>query len=155
VPRAQSAVIGHALVDEPSFNKDAARKNKVLGKKWEEDVASFAGHFDGHTEALKQSTWHRPMQHVQGPSVSPWTLPSGDYFMLCIAPAAAMETINKTMMQHIPSLLDFLMAIVMWRYYTTSIARWWRFVVFIEATKRHHRLGQALTLILPIGHAYP
>ena len=49
-----------------------------------------------------------------------------------------METINKTMMQNVPSLLAFSMAIAMWRYYTARIARWWRFVAFMKATKRHH-----------------
>ena len=79
--------------------------------------ASVTGHIDGLAEALKQSTWHLPMQHVQGSSRSHWTLPLGDY-SLCIAPAAAMETINKTTMKNVPSLLAFLMAIAMRRYYT-------------------------------------
>jgi hypothetical protein len=56
--------------------------------------ASVTGNFNGHAEALKQSTWHRPMQHVQGSSESHWTLPSGDY-SLRIAPAAAMEQSTK------------------------------------------------------------
>jgi hypothetical protein len=35
---ASCAKCGHMLVNEPPFNKDAARENKALGKKWEEDV---------------------------------------------------------------------------------------------------------------------
>ncbi len=84
--------------------------------------ASVAGHLDGHAEALKQSTWHRPMLHVQGYIGSHWTLPSGDY-SLRIPPAAAMATINKMTMHNVPSL------------------RWWRFVAFIKATKHHHRVS--------------
>jgi hypothetical protein len=70
------------------------------------------------------------MQHVQGSSRSHWMLPSGKY-LLRIAPAAAMESINKTTMQNVSTLLAFSIAIAMWRYYTTHIARWWRFVAFI------------------------
>ncbi len=99
--------------------------------------ASVAGHFSGHVEALKQSMWHCPMQHVQGYIGSHWTLPSGDY-SLCIAPAAAIATINKTTMQKVPSLLAVLMAITMRRYYIVHISWWRRFVAFIKATKRHH-----------------
>jgi hypothetical protein len=101
------------------------------------ECASVAGHFDGHAEALKQSMWHCLMQHVQGSSGSHWTLPLGDY-SLRIAPAAALETINKTTMQNVPSLLAFLMTIAMRQYYTARIARLWRFVSFLKATKRHH-----------------
>jgi hypothetical protein len=36
-------------------------------------------------------------------------------------------------------LLAFLMAKAMRRYHTARIARWWRFVAFIKATKCHHR----------------
>jgi hypothetical protein len=38
------------------------------------------------------------------------------------------------------TLLAVLMAIAMRRYYTVCIARWRRFVAFIKATKRHHRV---------------
>ena len=55
-----------------------------------------AGHFDGHNSALEQYRWHPPMRHVQGYSGSHWMPPLGDY-SLCIAPAAARETANKTM----------------------------------------------------------
>jgi hypothetical protein len=85
------------------------------------ECASVAGHFDGHAEVLKQSTWHRPMQHVQGFTGSHWTLLSGDY-LLRIASAAAMATIIKTAMQNTPSLLAVLMAIATRRYYTAHIA---------------------------------
>ena len=90
------------------------------------------------------------MQHVQGSSGSHWTLPLGNY-LLRIALAAAMETINKTTMQNLPSLLAFLMAIAMRRYYTARITRWWRLLAFIIAT--NDTIGQALAPILPIGHA--
>ena len=42
-------------------------------------------------------------------------------------------------MQHVSTLLTILMAIAVRRYYTPRIARWWRFVAFIKATKRRHR----------------
>jgi len=76
--------------------------------------ASVAGYFDGHADALKQSTWHRLMQHAQGSSRSHWAPPSGDY-SLFIAPAAARVTINKTTMQNTPTLLAVSMAIAMRR----------------------------------------
>jgi len=101
---------------------------------------SIAGHFDGHAEVLKQSTWHCPMQHVQGSSGSHWTLPSGNYSFR-IALAAAMATYNKTTMQNVPSLLAVSMALVTQRYYTSHIARWRRFVAFIKATKCHRRVS--------------
>jgi hypothetical protein len=82
--------------------------------------ASVAGHFDGHAEALKQSTWHRPMQHIQGYIGSHLTLPSGNSSHR-IAPAAAMATINTPTMQNVPSLLAVLMAIAMQWYYTVCI----------------------------------
>jgi hypothetical protein len=61
------------------------------------------------------------MQHVHGYIGSHWTLPSGDY-LLRIAPAAAMATINKTTMQNVPSLLTISMAIAMQQYYPAHIA---------------------------------
>jgi hypothetical protein len=57
--------------------------------------SSIVGHFDGHGGPSVQYKAHRPMQHVQGYSGSHWTPPSGDY-LLCIAPAAARATANKT-----------------------------------------------------------
>jgi len=78
------------------------------------ECASVAGPFDGHAEALKQSTWHCPMQHAQGYSGSHWKPPPGDY-SLRIAPAAARVIINKTTMQNTPTLLAVLMAIAMRR----------------------------------------
>ena len=62
-----------------------------------------------------------PMQQDQGFTRSHWTPPSGDY-SLRIAPAADRATINTTIMQNLPTLLTVLMAIVMRRYYTVSIA---------------------------------
>jgi hypothetical protein len=65
--------------------------------------------------------WHLPMQHVQGYIGSHWTLPSGNY-SLRIALTAARVTINKMMMQIVPTLLAVSMAIAMRRYYTAHIA---------------------------------
>ena len=56
-------------------------------------------------------------------------------YLLRITPGTA----NKTKMQHVSTLLTILMAIAVRRYYTPRIARWWRFVAFIKATKRRHR----------------
>jgi len=77
------------------------------------------------------------MQHVQGYTGSHWTLLSGDY-SLHISLAAARVTANKMKMQNVSTLLTFLMAIAVRRYYTAHIARWRRFMAFIKATKRHH-----------------
>ena len=99
------------------------------------ECALIAGHLDGHANALKRSTWHCPMQHVQGYIGSHWTLPSVDY-LLRIAPVAAMATINKTTMQNVPILLAVLMAITMQHYNTACIAWWRRFVASTKATKR-------------------
>jgi hypothetical protein len=59
-------------------------------------TSSSTGRFDGHSDALEQYRWHRPMQHVQGYSGSHWMPPLGDY-SLHIAPAAARATANKIM----------------------------------------------------------
>ena len=75
------------------------------------------GHFDGHGGAPVRYGVHRPMQIDQGFTGSHWTPPSGKY-SLRIAPAAARETINTTIMQHVPTLLAVSMAIAMRRYYT-------------------------------------
>ena len=64
---------------------------------------------------------HQPMQHDQGYIGSHWTQPLGDY-LFCIALAAARATINKTMMQHVATLMAILMAVVVRRYYTLRIA---------------------------------
>ncbi len=85
------------------------------------ECASVAGHFDGHAEALKRSTWHHPMQHVQGYKGSHWMLPSGDS-SLRIALAATLVTINTPRMKNVTSLLAILMAIAMQWYYTARIA---------------------------------
>ena len=61
------------------------------------------------------------MQHDQGYIGSHWTPPSGDYSFR-IASAAARATINKTMMQHVATLMAILMAVVVRRYYTLRIA---------------------------------
>jgi hypothetical protein len=93
--------------------------NKILATT--SKCASVAGYFDGRAEVLKRYMRHRPMQHVHSYIGSHWALPLGNY-LFRIAPAAAMATINKTTMQNVPSLLAILMAIAMWRYYTTHIA---------------------------------
>jgi hypothetical protein len=84
---------------------------------------------------------HCPMQHVHGYIGSHWMLTSGNY-LLRFPPMAAMATINKTMMQNVPSLLAILMAIAMRQYY-----QWRRFVAFIKATKRHHRTSTRADII--------
>jgi len=80
------------------------------------------------------------IQHDQGFTGSLWTPPSGDH-SLRITPAAARATFNKTTMQNLPTLLAVLMAITMQWYYTAHIAWWRRFVAFLKATKRHHRVS--------------
>ena len=69
-----------------------------------------------------------------------WTLPSGDN-SLRIPRAAARVTINKTLMQNVPTLLAVLVAIMMCRYSTERITQWRRFMAFTKATKRHHRVS--------------
>jgi hypothetical protein len=77
------------------------------------------------------------MQHVQGYTGGHWTPPSGKY-SLRIASVASRATANKTKMQNVSTLLTISMAIGVRRYYTARIARWRRFVDFINATKRRH-----------------
>ncbi len=98
---------------------------------------SVAGLFNGHTDALKQCGAHCPMQLDQGFIGSHWTLPLGNY-LLHIVPAAARATINKTTMQHVPTLLAVLMAIAMRRYNTVCIPRWRRFAAFISGFHKNH-----------------
>ena len=62
---------------------------------------------------------HCLMNHDQGFTGSHWTPPLVDY-LLCIAPVATMATINKMMMQNVPTLLAISMAIAVRRYYTGS-----------------------------------
>jgi len=83
---------------------------------------------------------HRPMKHDQGFHKSHSIPPSGDY-SLRITPAAARATANETKMQHVPTLLAISMAVAMRRYYTARIARWRKFLAFIKATKRRHRVS--------------
>jgi len=77
------------------------------------------------------------MQYDQGFAGSHWTPPSGNYW-LCITPAAARVTANKTTMQNVPTLMAILMVIAMRPYYTPHINPWRSFMTFIKATKRHH-----------------
>jgi hypothetical protein len=58
---------------------------------------SSAGRFDSHGGAPEQYRRHCPM-HIQGYPESHWTPLSGNY-LLCIAPAAARTTANKTTMK--------------------------------------------------------
>jgi hypothetical protein len=101
------------------------------------ECTSVTGQFNGHGGAPVRYGAHRLRQHDQGFTGNHWTPPSGNYSLL-IAPGAARATINTTMMQHVPTLLAFLKAIAMRRYYTAQIPRWRRFVAFIKATKRRH-----------------
>ena len=86
------------------------------------------------------------MQHDQGYIRSHWTPPSGDY-LFRIALAAARATINKTMMQHVATLMAISMAVAVWRYYTPRIDRWRRFVAFLKATKHLHRASTRSDII--------
>jgi hypothetical protein len=61
------------------------------------------------------------MQHDQGYIGSHWTPPSGNY-LLRTASAAAKVTINKTMGQHVATLMAISMAVAVRRYYTPRIA---------------------------------
>jgi hypothetical protein len=47
-----------------------------------------AGNFDCHVDAAVQCRAHRPMNHIQGFTISHWILPSGKCLRR-IAPAAA------------------------------------------------------------------
>ena len=82
---------------------------------------SAARHFDGHVDKLEQYGVYCQIQHDQGFTGSHWTLPSGNY-LLRVASAAARVTINKTTVQHVPTLLAVSMAIAMRRYNTARIA---------------------------------
>ncbi len=101
---------------------------------------SAARHFDGHVDKLEQYGVYCQIQHDQGFTGSHWTLPSGNY-LVRVASAAARVTINKTTVQHVPTLLAVSMAIAMRRYNTARIAWWRRFVAFIKVTKLHHQVS--------------
>jgi hypothetical protein len=82
---------------------------------------SVAAHFNGHESALEQYRRHCLMQHVHGYPGSHWMLPSGNN-SLCIAPAAAGVTANKTKTKNVPQLLTVSMTMAMRRYDTAHIA---------------------------------
>jgi hypothetical protein len=98
--------------------------------------AAVAGHFDSHGGATEQYRQHCPMQHDQGHTKCPWTLPLGDY-LLHNTPLAARATANKTMITTAPTLLAILMTIAMQRYDTVHITQWKRFRALLEATGCH------------------
>jgi hypothetical protein len=79
-----------------------------------------------------------PNEHDQGFARSHWTPPLGSY-LLCIAPAAARATANKTMMKNAPTLLAILVAVALHQYNTSPITQLRRFMDFLEATARHHQ----------------
>jgi hypothetical protein len=102
------------------------------------ECTSVAGHFDGHTDALKQYRVHSPMQHDQGYTKSHWTPPLGNY-LLRITPAATRATANKKMMLNVPTFLVISMAMVVRQASTMArITQWRRFMAFLKATKHHH-----------------
>ncbi len=76
----------------------------------------------------------------QGFTRSHWTPTLGNH-SLCIAPAATRATYNNTTMQNVPTLLVVSMTIAMRRYNTVCTTQWRRFVAFIKATTRHHRVS--------------
>jgi hypothetical protein len=84
---------------------------------------SVVGRFDGHGGPPVQYEAHCPIQHVQGYSRSFWTPPLGDY-LLCIAPAVARATANKTTIKNVPpKRLAILMAAAVHRYNTACISQ--------------------------------
>jgi hypothetical protein len=78
------------------------------------ECTSVTGNFYGHGGVPMRYGAYCLMQHDQGFTGSHWTPPSGDY-SLRISPAAARVTINTKIMEHVPTLLDILMAIMMRR----------------------------------------
>jgi hypothetical protein len=81
---------------------------------------SVMGHFDGHAAKWVQCRAHCSMQHVQGYTRCPWTLPTGEY-LLHITPGAARGTGKKTMMKNTTTLLAITMAMGMHQYDATCI----------------------------------
>ena len=79
---------------------------------------SSAGCFDGHSSALEQYRWHRPMRHVG----SHWMLSSGDY-SLRITPATPGQQQTKQQQKNIPKRLAILMDAAVRRYNTAHIAQ--------------------------------
>ncbi len=73
------------------FSYDYGKQKKGRQKK----CTAVAGHVNVHASALEQYRRHRQMQYVQGYPGSHWMPPSSNY-LLCIAPAAARATENKT-----------------------------------------------------------
>ena len=62
------------------------------------ECTSDVGHFDGHADALKRCTWHRPMQLIQCHTRCPWKPPSGDY-LVCITQVATRARGKQTTMK--------------------------------------------------------
>ena len=50
----------------------------ISSRQWKK-YARFAGHFDGHADALAQRGAHCPIEPNQGFTLSHWTLPLGKY----------------------------------------------------------------------------
>jgi hypothetical protein len=70
-------------------------RKQIIGN--DEKCRQIAGNFDHHADAAVQCGVHRPMEHIQGFTRSPWMLPLGK--CLCrIAPAAVMvhELVENT-----------------------------------------------------------
>jgi len=109
---------------------------------------SIAEHFDGHGGVPMRYEAHHPMKHDQGFTGSHWT-PSLVNYSLRIAPAATRATANGTTMQNEPTLLVITMVMAMRWYYTARINQWRRFVAFIIATKRRHRVSSRSDVIKP------
>jgi hypothetical protein len=78
----------------------------------ENKCTSFAGRFDGPTDAPWQCQVHRPMDEVQGFGRSHWKPPLSKY-LLCIAPAAIGVTYKTMTIKNTPTLLAIPMAMAM------------------------------------------
>ncbi len=86
------------------------------------ECTSISCHFDGHVDVWVQCCSYPPIQRVQGYLGSHWKLPMGNY-LLCITPAAARATENKTTTKNGPTLLAILMAVAVHQYNTACITQ--------------------------------
>ena len=99
--------------------------------------SSVTSHFHGHADALKQYRTHhwfsmsRATPEATATGRCHWATTS---YSLRIAPAAARatSTVNKIMMQNVPTFLAVLKSVAVRRYYTVRIAWWRRSRAFIK-----------------------
>ena len=117
------------------------------------ECTPVAGHFDGNVEVLKQYIQHRPMQHVQGYTRSHWTLPSGNYSPILLPRRPPWWQRTKQQCKINPLCWSFWW--LWWCAGTTPYSSAKGGGSWLSQKPLKAAIGQALTPITYIGHAYP